>query len=57
MYMAEQLWMLNAAALRGNFDFPHYIELIDGDRAEKQRKSDARELEQVRNWLLGGDSE
>ena len=55
--MAEQLWMLNAAALRGNFDFPHYIELIDGDRAEKQRKSDARELEQVRNWLLGGDSE
>lgn len=53
IYMAEQMWMVNAY-LHPNYEYPHYIDMIEKDKADDQKESDARELEQVHEWLMGG---
>ena len=51
--MAEQMWIVNAY-IHPNYDYPHYIDMIEKDKADDQKESDARELEQVNEWLMGG---
>lgn len=55
MYVAEQLWALNAA-WRDQYEYPHYIDMIDSKGKEEQAEADEREKQQVYEWLMGGDT-
>lgn len=58
-YANEMLWALNHAVRGGEWEYPHYLEMLEGETGEDaaQKTSDERTKKQIYDWLMGGDAD
>lgn len=58
-YANEMLWALNHAICGGEWGYPHYLDMLEGETGEDaaQKKSDEKTKKRVYDWLMGGDAD